>query len=79
MLSLPPTLCELGARHWHTRSTYARHRIRHGIRHTAARAGRRHCPSVANERLRHMLIGYARGGWVNRCVNVSGGVFPLLG
>ncbi len=19
------------------------------------------------------------GGWVNRCVNVSGGVFPLLG
>ena len=39
MLSLPPTLCELGARHWHTRSTYARHRIRHGIRHTAARAG----------------------------------------
>ena len=37
MLSLPPTLCELGARHWHTRSTYARHIIRHGIRHTAAR------------------------------------------
>ena len=29
------------------RSTYARHRIRHGIRHTAARAGRRPCPSVA--------------------------------
>ena len=24
-----------GARHWHTRLTYARHRIRHGIRHTA--------------------------------------------
>ena len=60
MLSLPPTLCELGARHWHTRSTYARHRIRHGIRHTAARAGRRPRPSVPNGRLRHMLIGYAR-------------------
>ena len=42
------------------RSTYARHRIRHGIRHTAARAGRRHCPPVANGRLRHRLIGYAR-------------------
>ena len=49
-----------GARHWHTRSTSARHRIRHGIRHTAARAGRRSCPCVANGRLRHMLIGYAR-------------------
>ena len=35
------------------RSTYARHRIRHGIRHTAVRAGRRPCPSVANDRLRH--------------------------
>ena len=42
------------------RSTSARHRIRHGIRHTAVRAGRRPCPSVANDRLRHMLIGYAR-------------------
>ena len=37
------------------RSTYARHRIRHGIRHTAVRAGRRPCPSVANDRLRHMF------------------------
>ena len=49
-----------GARHWHTRSTSARHRIRHGIRHTAARAGRRHRRCVANGRLRHMLIGSAR-------------------
>ena len=23
--------------------------------------------------------GAVRGGWVNRCVNVSGGIFPLLG
>ena len=42
--------------HW----TYARHRIRHGIRHTAALAGRRPRPHVANDRLRHVLIGYAR-------------------
>ena len=42
------------------RSTYARHSIRHGIRHTAVRAGRRPCPSVANDRLRHILIGFAR-------------------
>ena len=41
-------------------STSARHRIRHGIRHTAALAGRRPRPPVPNERLRHMLIGYAR-------------------
>ena len=26
--------------------------------------------------LRHYL---EQGGWVNRCVNVSGGIFPLLG
>ena len=49
-----------GARHWHTRSTYARHRIRHGIRHTAALAGRHPRPDVANGRFRHRLIGYAR-------------------
>ena len=49
-----------GARHGPTRSTSARHRIRHGIRYTVARAGRRPCPSVANDRLRHMLIGDAR-------------------
>ena len=49
-----------GARHWPTRSTSARHRIRHGIRHTMVRAGRRPCPCVANGRLRHMLIGSAR-------------------
>ena len=36
------------------------HRIRHGIRHTAALAGRRPRPPVANDRLRHMLIGDAR-------------------
>ena len=42
-----------GARHGHTRSTYTRQRIRHGIRHTAARAGRRPRPSVANDRLRN--------------------------
>ena len=43
------------------RATSARHRIRHGIRHTAAGAGGRSCPCVANGRLRHLLIGYARG------------------
>ena len=42
------------------RSTYARHRIRHGIRHTQALAGRCHRPYVSNERLRCMRIGYAR-------------------
>ena len=42
------------------RQMSARHRIRHGIRHTAARAGRRSCPCVANGRLRYMLIGDAR-------------------
>ena len=42
------------------RSTYARYRIRHGIRHTEALAGRHHRPYVSNERLRYMLIGYAR-------------------
>ena len=33
------------------RSTYARHRIRHGIRHTAARAGRHPRPPVGGELL----------------------------
>ena len=42
------------------RSTFTRHRTRHGIRHTAARAWRRFRPCVANGRLRHVLIGYAR-------------------
>ena len=41
--------------HW----TYARHRIRHGIRHTAAVAGRGLRPRIANGRLRYMLISYA--------------------
>ena len=41
-------------------STSTRHRMRHGIRHTAALAWRRFRPCVANGRLRHMLIGYAR-------------------
>ena len=41
-------------------ATYARHRIRHGIRHTEEPAGRRLRPHVPNPRLRHMLIGYAR-------------------
>ena len=41
-------------------STSARHRIRHGLRHTSALAGRRLCPCIANGRLRYMLIGYAR-------------------
>ena len=40
--------------------TYARPGIRHGIRHTVARAGRRPRSRVPNDRLRHMLIGYAR-------------------
>ena len=51
---------EFGARHLHTLSTSANHRIRHGIRHTVALAGRRHRPRVPNGRLRHRLIGYAR-------------------
>ena len=38
----------------------ARHRIRHGIRHTAARAGRPPRRCVANGRLRHMRIGVVR-------------------
>ena len=42
------------------RSTYARQRIRHGLRHTAARAGQRSRSCVANGRLRHIRIGYAR-------------------
>ena len=42
------------------RSTYARHKIRHGIRHTTARTGRCLRPSVANDRLRHMPIDSAR-------------------
>ena len=42
------------------RSTYARHRIRHRIRHTEVLAGRRPRPPVANDRLRHTRIGYAR-------------------
>ena len=54
----PPSA--FGARHWHTLSTYARHRIRHGIRYTAARAGRRSRQHVQNDRLRHRLIGSAR-------------------
>ena len=36
-----------------------KHRIRHGIRHTEALAGRRHRPHVPNERLRYMLISPA--------------------
>ena len=53
-------LVSTGLRAMLVRSTSTRHRIRHGIRHTAARAGRGLCPCVANGRLRHMLIGYAR-------------------
>ena len=26
-----------------------------------------------------VACGSAPGGWVNRCVNVSGGILPLLG
>ena len=60
-------LVSTGLRAMLVRSTSARHRIRHGIRHTAARAGRGLCPCVANGRLRYMLIGYARvlkSGWL---------------
>ena len=46
-------LVSTGLRAMLFRSTSARHRIRHGIRHTAARAGRRHRLFVANDRLRH--------------------------
>ena len=28
---------------------------------------------------RRSLLRTALGGWVNRCVNVSGGILPLLG
>ena len=42
------------------RATYARHSMRHGIRHTAALSGRRTRPRVPNGRLRHRLIGSAR-------------------
>ena len=45
---------------WPTLQTSARHRIRHEIRHTATRAGRRPSARVENDRLRHMLIAYAR-------------------
>ena len=55
-----PACSSTGLRAMLFRTTYARLRIRHGIRHTAARAGRGLCPCVANGRLRHMLIGYAR-------------------
>ena len=40
--------------------TYARYRIRHGIRNTEALRGRRPPPYVSNEDLRYMRIGYAR-------------------
>ena len=49
-----------GARHSPTRSTSARQRIRHGVRHTVARAGRCPCPRVPNDRLRHIPIDSAR-------------------
>ena len=52
-----------GARHSPTRVTSARHRIRHGIRHTAARAGRRPCRCVANaERFLCGAAARRRGG-----------------
>ena len=40
--------------------TYAKHRMRHGIRYMEAFAGSRQRPHVPNDRLRYMLIGYAR-------------------
>ena len=46
----------LFGRHWPTRSTSARQRIRHGLRHTAALAGRRPRQHVPNERFRHVRI-----------------------
>ena len=52
-----------GARHWHTRSTSARQRIRHGIRHTAALVGRGLRPCVANaERFLCGAAARRRGG-----------------
>ena len=56
----PLPACQRGSPAMLFRSTYARHRIRHGLRHTAARAGRRPRPSVPNDRLRHMPIDSAR-------------------
>ena len=47
----------MGLRAMLIHSTSARHRIRHGIRHTAALAGRRPCPCVANGRLRQRGYG----------------------
>ncbi len=55
-------LCSASLRICET-TTYARHRIRHGIRHTAARAGRHPRPRVPNGRLRYMRIGAAAGAW----------------
>ena len=59
-MARPRLFCIMAQWGGHTRSTYARHRIRHGIRHTAALVGRRPRPPVTNGCLRHMLIGYAR-------------------
>ena len=42
------------------RSTYARNRIRHGIRHTEAPSCGRLRTNVSKEGLRYMRIGYAR-------------------
>ena len=42
------------------RLTYAKHRMRHGIRYLEALAGKPPGSHVLNDRLRYMLIGYAR-------------------
>ena len=56
----PLSACQHGSPCMLFRATYARHRIRHGMRHTAALSGRRPRPPVANDRLRHRRIGSAR-------------------
>ena len=53
------------------RSTFTRQRIRHGIRHTAARAGRRSCPCIANGRLRYRLMAVACVHGLQHCSRES--------
>ena len=53
-------LVNTGLRATRVRSTSARQKIGHGVRHTPARAGRRPRPCVANDCLRHMPIDSAR-------------------
>ena len=53
------------------RSTSARHRIRHGIRHTEALAGRGLCRCVANGRLRHTGTHTALAGLLYAAIGAT--------